>query len=137
MEKSLKNKVIGILRSASVRWPEKSEAKKRARVDRGQYKCNLCGGFFKDKEIQMDHINPVIDPYKGWESFDVFIEKLFCSADKYQALCFLCHDAKSKVEDEIRKMMTEKKNNEKKELKKLEKQIQKEAKKNGISKKTT
>lgn len=116
MDSKLKSKVIVLLRGASRWWPEKNEAKKLARIDRGLYQCNICKGTFGTKEVVADHISPVVDPYKGWESFDIFIERLFCSREQYQILCQQCHDSKTAVEREIRKLVREQ-NKPKKEKK--------------------
>lgn len=124
MDAQLKNKVIGILRAASMRWSEKNEAKKLARVERGLYECAMCKDLFSGTEIHMDHKEPVIDPYVGWISFDSFIERLFIPKEGYQVLCENCHTSKTMVEKEIRKMARQ----QKKELEKEEK------KKNGKAK---
>lgn len=130
MEKSLKNKVVGILRSASVRWPFKTEAMRLARVERGLYKCAGCGSLVKNGQFIMDHIVPCV-PLTGWDNFDGFIERLFVPAEGYQLLCLTCDATKTLLEDEMRKLHTLKKNEEKKIQKKLEKQRLKEEKRNG------
>lgn len=126
MDKALKNFAVSVLRSASIRWKEKSEAIKDARIERGLYRCKMCEGAFKKHEIQADHREPVIDPHIGWQGFDSFIERLFVTKDKYDILCKTCHTAKTLVEDEIRKAKTKERNEEKKIQAKEERKRQKE-----------
>lgn len=74
------------------------------------YRCNSCHGEFPSSEVQRDHIQAVIDPFKGFESWDKVIERMFCSADGYQVLCSTCHKAKTTVE---RQQAKERKDNAK------------------------
>lgn len=97
--------IISALRSASNRWPPKYEARKKAKVAYGKY---TCAGYKRDahvvraSEVQVDHINPVIDPATGFQGFDTFIERLFTEAENFQVLCKDCHIIKSKDEKAIR-----------------------------------
>lgn len=95
--------VVGALRRASIRWPPRNEALKRARVDRGLYKCSSCQQTFKKQEVHLDHVIPVISPQCGFIGFDDFIEKLFCDVNGFQILCKYCHEVKTMLEDELRK----------------------------------
>lgn len=110
--------VIGALRSASNRWGPKFEVVKEARVERGVY---LCAGYKKRphrvpaslppqpgkskrlKNVYVDHIHPVVDPKKGFTTFDEFIERLFVEKDALQLLCLECHTRKTADEKELRK----------------------------------
>jgi 5-methylcytosine-specific restriction endonuclease McrA len=85
---------------------------KDARVARGKYFCEGCKevvpGTITDpvkkkrvKNIFVDHIKPVIDPLKGFTTWDEFIEGLFCEKDNLQALCKDCHDNKTKAERDV------------------------------------
>lgn len=104
-KKLLKKFIIPVLRRATYRWPERSQALRNARVDRGLYKCANCEQLFKSKEIQLDHIEPVVPlEVTGLEqSWDSYITRMFCRAEGYQAICEQCHDMKSAVEVQIRK----------------------------------
>jgi 5-methylcytosine-specific restriction endonuclease McrA len=96
------------LRSASQRWPPKFEALKAAK--RGKkvnnktgriaehYLCCECGGEFPAKDVQVDHINAVINPNTGFTSWDDVIIRMFCEIEGYQILCKPCHKAKSNIE---------------------------------------
>jgi hypothetical protein len=103
------------LRGASTKWGPMHQCLKRARVGYGEYRCDQCGtigppslppkegGKRRIKNIVADHIHPVIDPVKGFESWDVLIARLFVEEDGYQALCHKCHSEKSAEENALRK----------------------------------
>lgn len=103
--------IRAFLRKASLRWGPKNEVKKAARVRKGVYICNRCKeevtytkleGDKRIANVFVDHIIPVVDPVKGFTTWDEYIERLFCEADNLQVLCKDCHDEKSKEEKEIR-----------------------------------
>jgi len=94
--------VIATLRRASYRWKGRTEAFRAARVDRGKYKCASCAGIFGNKEVQLDHISPIV-PVRGWDSWDGYIERLFCPGSGYQCVCKNCHSSKTLLEKELRK----------------------------------
>jgi 5-methylcytosine-specific restriction endonuclease McrA len=101
-QKFLKNFVIATLRRATYRWPFKNMAKNLKRVERGLYSCQVCSGTFSPKEINLDHIIPVIDPFKGFTTWDDFINRLFIKTDGFQVLCESCHMQKSTIENVLR-----------------------------------
>lgn len=94
--------VIAMLRRATYMWPAFTEALGRARVSRGVYRCAHCTDHFGRKEIHKDHIKPVV-PLTGWDDWNGFINRLFCTADDLQILCKACHKKKTKAEGEVRK----------------------------------
>lgn len=94
-----KSFITSALRRASSRWAPKYTCKKNARTARNTYKCSLCNKSVGNKDIKIDHIYPVVDPTKGFESWDKFIERLFVELDGYQAICITCHKIKSKEEN--------------------------------------
>jgi hypothetical protein len=100
---NIKSFVIASLRRASYRYPPREEARRKAKVDRNQYKCASCGNIFKRKDTKIDHIAAVVDPKMGWVSFDSFIDRLFCPVDGFQVLCKEDHDKKTKEEGVIRR----------------------------------
>jgi len=99
----IKDFIIRHLRLASYKWPDRTIAKNKARISRGQYQCNICKEIFHYKEIQLDHIKPIIDPLTGWIDFNSFIKRLFCSAEGFQVLCRGCHAEKTQKENRLRK----------------------------------
>jgi len=99
-----KSFVTSALRRASSRWAPKFTCRKEARTARNTYTCSLCANSVGNKDIKVDHIQPVVDPVNGWVSWDSFIERLFVEKEGYQALCVTCHSAKSKEENLQRKL---------------------------------
>jgi len=101
------------LRSASLIWPARNEAIKAARAERGKYRCEQCRELFLRSQIQLDHINPVVDPKTGWTTFDDFIVRLFCDAEGFRVLCRICHESVTSVQDAMRSYYNKKRKEEK------------------------
>jgi 5-methylcytosine-specific restriction endonuclease McrA len=66
------------------------------------YRCSGCNAEFTSKDVQIDHIRPVVDPTTGFTTWDEFIERLFCPKDNLQVLCKTCHDTKTQSEKTTR-----------------------------------
>jgi 5-methylcytosine-specific restriction endonuclease McrA len=94
--------IKGLLRRGSFHWKARNEAFKMARVERGKYKCAMCGELFGPKEVNMDHIHPVVDPRTGFTTWDEYIERLYPYEEGWQCLCSSCHDGKTRIEDSLR-----------------------------------
>lgn len=105
--------VIAVLRSGTRRYPPKYETLKDAYVGQRlnektnregkHYLCALCEGEFPAKEVEVDHIEPVISS-KGFTSWDDYIARLFCDKSNLQVVCKSCHKIKSYNEGQERKM---------------------------------
>jgi len=104
--------IKGNLRNASRKWQPINEALAKARVARGEYLCAECKetvpatvkeGRARVKNVHVDHIDPVIDPAVGFETWDMVIERLFVEGDKLQVLCTACHKIKCDVEKNVAK----------------------------------
>lgn len=105
--------VKSALRSASQRWPPKYTVLNKAKVGKKinwktgriaeHYKCNSCEKEFPLKEVQVDHIHPVV-PVTGFTSWDEVINNMFCEQEELQVLCTECHNAKSLRERQERKI---------------------------------
>lgn len=101
--------IVSVLRSGTRRYPPKyetlDEAKtlKKINIKTGRlaqhYKCAVCLLDYPAKEVQVDHIIPVVssDGFTDWNSF---INGLYCPKDNLQVLCVPCHDIKTKGERE-------------------------------------
>lgn len=63
-------------------------------------RCCLCGSTAK---LYADHINPVVDTRTGFTTWDNYIERLFKGS--LQPLCDVCHKAKSKEENRLRRIL--------------------------------
>lgn len=99
---------MSALRAGSRKWPPRYETLAEAKTEKKtnkktgrlaqHYKCASCGEEFAGKDVAVDHIDPVVDPEKGFEDWNTFIERLYCDKDNLQVLCKTCHDLKSKNE---------------------------------------
>ena len=106
----------------TVKWGPIQRCKKLARTRRGYYKCAACeqevpatlppkeGGKRRIKNAIIDHIEPVIDPYKGFQGWDEVVKRMFVEIDGFQCLCHACHQEKCAEE---RRIATERRQNEK------------------------
>ena len=108
--------IVSALRAASRRWPPKHETLQEAyagqltnpktkRISK-HYKCKACEQIYPGKEVQVDHIEPVVSTTAGFTTWDAFIERLFCEKENLQVLCSPCHDIKTQKEKDESKQRT-------------------------------
>ncbi len=100
--------ITTLVRRGFTRYPPRYEVLKSAFTSKkinkktgricSHYKCAKCRKAFPTTEVQVDHINPVVDPVVGFVSWDVYIERLYCTKDNLQVLCLTCHKAKTAIE---------------------------------------
>lgn len=96
------------LRQAATRYPVKFQVKEANRRTvtgkrwRYEYQCVECTKWFKDKEVQVDHIEPA-GSLKEYTDLPAFAERLFCEPDGLQVMCKPCHQTKTNAEREERK----------------------------------
>lgn len=105
--------VKSALRSASVRWPPKyqclSDAFTGSQINlksgrmAKHYRCAKCLGAFPSKDVQVDHIEPIINPCTGFTTWDSVVNNMFCEADNLQVLCKGCHLLKTNAEKALAK----------------------------------
>lgn len=69
---------------------------------RVEFLCSSCNEWFMRKDIQVDHDVPVIDPVKGFEGWEIFVERLFCDPNNLKTLCLSCHKNKTDEEKRVR-----------------------------------
>lgn len=111
-EGRLKTFITSVLRGGYRRYPPKYEVLKEASVGKKlnkktkrqalHYVCAKCKKEYPGKEVNVDHINPVVCPKQGFVDWDVFIKRLFCEKDNLQVLCSGCHDKKTLKERKSR-----------------------------------
>jgi len=115
---SMENKEFYILLRAIKRWFSRSAKHKRV-MDKGKhpsqrgprggsrYVCEKCGKLFARKDIQVDHIDPVIPLNKKalGLSWNYIISRLDCPEENLQRLCKSCHKKKSIKENSKRKKL--------------------------------
>lgn len=100
------------LRSASQRWPPKYQTLSEAKVGKKinpktgrlaeHYICRACKEAFPLKEVQVNHITPVILT-TGMDSWDGVIKRMFCEKDGLEVLCIPCHKNVTQQENEERR----------------------------------
>jgi 5-methylcytosine-specific restriction endonuclease McrA len=64
-----------------------------------EYQCAGCNHWFKQKQVQVDHIIPA-GSLKGFNDIASFTERLFVGEDSLQVLCSTCHTRKTQKEKE-------------------------------------
>ena len=106
------------LRAKWQRWPPRFEILKTAqrpyvlaldtngnpvgnKRQKYEYQCAQCGNWFPQKEVSVDHIEPV-GTLKAYSDLPGFVERLFVGVDKLQILCDNCHTAKTQEERHAR-----------------------------------
>ena len=100
--------VISALRAHMKRFPPKWKALKAAMVCKKvnkrsgrlaeHYLCASCGGFFVARDVQVDHIDPVVSPEEGFQDWWIYMNRLYCEAENLQVLCKPCHKDKTNAE---------------------------------------
>lgn len=108
----LKSFITSALRGAFRKYPPKYETLKAASVGKKvnkktkriaeHFQCKSCKKEFVSKDVQVDHILPVVCPKEGFTSWDSFIDRLFCDKGNLQVLCSPCHDKKTAEERTVR-----------------------------------
>lgn len=100
--------VKSALRAASRKWPPKYETINDAyvgtqiNVSSGRlakhFRCAACADLFTSTNIQVDHINAIIDPKVGFTNWDDVVDAMFCEKENLQCLCKGCHKLKTAEE---------------------------------------
>ena len=100
--------IISALRAYMKRFPPKWKALKAAMVGKKinkrtgrlaeHYLCASCGDFFVARDVQVDHIDPVVSPEEGFQDWWTYFNRLYCEADNLQVLCKQCHKEKTNAE---------------------------------------
>lgn len=107
--------IISVLRSGTRRYPPKyttlNEAKTEKKINKKtgrlaqHFLCALCEKEYVAKEVQVDHIEPVVkDKFIDWNTY---IPRLFCEQENLQCLCITCHKKKTTNEKTTRNLKKE------------------------------
>ena len=75
----------------------------QAAKPRVEFMCSICNEWHMGKNIQVDHIEPVVDPTEGFKDWNTFISRLFCDVNNLAVLCKTCHEIKTNKEKAIAK----------------------------------
>ncbi len=97
--------ILSHCRSLLRKWSPKTAKKQEGkRAYKGpdkrtkfEYHCEGCDKWFKDKEIQMDHITPC-GGMNGFDKIAGWFERALCEKDGFQRLCLTCHARKTSEE---------------------------------------
>lgn len=89
------------LRSKSLRWPPRAAALVAARrpykgpnkLQKWEYKCAMCGDWYKMKETQVDHYPKDAGSILSVADIGEFCNNLYCEVDNLRVLCVDCHSA--------------------------------------------
>jgi len=110
--------ITSALRGAFSRYPNRFVALKNAFAgrkkniktgrDAAHYRCANCRDVFAGKDVQIDHIEPVVDKIVGFKNWDVYIDRMFCDVEGLQVLCKKCHLKKTSDERKERGRKTSK-----------------------------
>lgn len=99
--------IRSVLRQAFMRYPVKQQVKNSNRKSvtgqrhKFEYLCAHCGEWFKDKEVEVDHIIGA-GSLKDYEDLPGFVSRLYCEPDNMQILCKPCHAIKT-AEEEVKR----------------------------------
>jgi len=121
--KKLHYQIINALRRLSTYHEPRLEVKAGAKVAPSLFGCSECKTLMyegvsekKLKEyqekfpkykvikgrIELNHIEPVVG-YEGFVDYNTYIERLFCKAEGFNALCRECHQKTTNEQDSKRK----------------------------------
>jgi len=111
-----KSFIVSALRAGSRRWPPRFETLNEAKTEKKinvltgrlaqHFRCASCGGEFPAKQVNVDHILPVVDPVVGFVDWNTFVENLYCEKENLQVLCSGCHTEKTKTEKDVKPRKT-------------------------------
>ena len=87
------------LRSKSLKWPPRAEALKLARraykgankLQKWEFLCAICGGWFKMKDCVVDHHPVAAGSILSVEDIGTFASNLYCEVDNLRVLCYEDH----------------------------------------------
>jgi hypothetical protein len=129
-----RNRIKGAIRRTFRLFPQMKEVLQEARVElppllkkdgtpgkknQVKYTCAMCKNLFSQKNVQVDHIEPVVPLWKGESdmTYDEIVRGICCNKDNLQVLCSTpikknegkpsCHKIKTDEENFIRKKLQE------------------------------
>lgn len=70
----------------------------RAKKDWVQRQCEVCLSWVGSTKIAIDHKDPVVSVTDGFQDWNEFVERLWCSKENLQRLCDDCHNTKTQTE---------------------------------------
>lgn len=120
----LKSYLIRAIRDSFKRSKLYKEARLKSRVEKVKYKkdgtpakrpavfykCQKCFSLEKDKNVEVDHRDPVTSLYTSINELTIesYIARVYCNINNLQVLCKPCHKEKTKQENKLRKTIKKK-----------------------------
>ncbi len=104
-----KTKIVSAIRRLWFYSFQRREAVKRCKEGKF-YRCEKCKKL--NEKIQVDHINPTVNPETGWDGYDGFITRMFCPSDQLKNLCHGCHKVLTDSQNKVRVVTRRNKKNE-------------------------
>ena len=103
------NKIRALLRRAWSKDPRRFDVMKENRRkyegenkrQRFEHQCNICKGWFRQDEVQVDHVIPC-GSFLKLSQLGEWAHRLFCG--ELQKVCIVCHQIKTKLENAERKL---------------------------------
>ena len=112
MDKETKKHILNVLRYGTTSWHLRRkcliEGRRRLKVGelksgRGKfvyvYQCTRCKEWFREEEIEIDHIDEVGSFNGDWNDY---VNRMYCSLDNLQRLCIKCHLVKTTANASLR-----------------------------------
>lgn len=66
------------------------------------YRCADCQKEYPLSDVNVDHIDPVVDPAIGFVDWNTYVSRMFCPKDGLQVLCGACHTIKTNKEKKVK-----------------------------------
>jgi hypothetical protein len=106
VDRKTEKHILNVLRRGTISWRGRREClvegrvreiightiKNRRPIYNYKYQCNKCEQWFREEDIEIDHIEEV-GSFSG--DFNDYIAKLYCAQDNLQKLCISCHSIKT------------------------------------------
>ncbi len=109
---TVKSRITSAIRKVW-RWsPLRSEALNKARVKTKtgfKFRCVVTKKLYDRKLVTIDHKKPVVVPEQGFETWDKFIDRMFCPSNDLQVMSKVEHSKKTKLENVLRRKARNKK----------------------------
>jgi hypothetical protein len=112
MDKETQKHILNVLRHGTITWHIRKKCLKNGRKLKrvGEYKngkqkflyiyqCNKCKDWFREEEIEIDHIEEVGSFTGDWNEY---VNRMYCSLENLQKMCIKCHLSKTTANASLR-----------------------------------
>jgi hypothetical protein len=99
---NIKSKITQAVRRIWYWSPDHKLVKARCKQSKDLYRCERCRAL--TNKLQIDHVEPVVDPVMGWQGYEVFITRMFPDPSiGLRGLCPTCHTKLTEAQNIVRK----------------------------------